>query len=275
MGTTLHGDCGGVLTAGMSNRSQQIADLLTKAILAQRLAPGTKLGERELSEIFSVSRIVVRQALIRLADGGLVTIERHRGAFVARPSLQEALEIYDTLTLIEQGIAAQLAERLGPSGWAELRQHVGRQRQAVEAGNDALADQLGQDFHGLLVRLVQNRIAFDIHAQLTRRAMLLRSLCGSRFDYCSLLEEHQRIVDLLEKGKVRPACDLIDTHYRHVVRGYLLEEVERERLTPRDALAPYLLNGTVAHSVGETDAPDTTAPVVRFPGGRAKSRRKA
>ena len=42
----------------MSNRSQVIADVLTKAILEHRLVPGAKLGERELGEIFEVSRIV-------------------------------------------------------------------------------------------------------------------------------------------------------------------------------------------------------------------------
>ncbi|RUX44695.1 GntR family transcriptional regulator, partial [Mesorhizobium sp. M7A.F.Ca.CA.002.09.1.1] len=105
----------------MSSRSQTIADTLTRAIIDHRLVPGCKLGERELAEIFDVSRIVVRQALIRLADDGLGQIERNRGAFVARPSMQEAMEIYDALTLVEQGVAAQLSDRLGPAGWAELR----------------------------------------------------------------------------------------------------------------------------------------------------------
>ena len=49
---------------------------------------------------------------------GLAQIERHRGAFVARPSMQDAMEIYDALTLVEQGVAAQLSDRLGPAGWA-------------------------------------------------------------------------------------------------------------------------------------------------------------
>lgn len=97
----------------MSSRSQAIADILTRAIIDHRLVPGCKLGERELAEIFEVSRIVIRQALIRLAYDGLAQIERNRGAFVARPSMQEAMEIYDALTLVEQGVAAQLCDRLG------------------------------------------------------------------------------------------------------------------------------------------------------------------
>lgn len=238
----------------MSNRSQEIAASLTKAILAHRLVPGAKLGERELAEIFEISRIVVRQSLIRLAEDGLVSVERNRGAFVARPSLQEALDVYETLTLLEQGIAAHLADRLGAAGWAELRQHVERQRQAVETGNDGLADQLGQDFHSLFIRLGRNRVIQDIHAQLVRRATLLRSLFHSDFDYDVLLDEHAKVVDLLEKGRVKQAQDLIDSHHRLVVRSYALDAPMHQELSLREALEPYL--GTVpdaAHAAGDVN----------------------
>ncbi|MBZ9775763.1 GntR family transcriptional regulator [Mesorhizobium sp. CO1-1-8] len=224
----------------MSGRSQTIAETLTRAIIDHRLVPGCKLGERELAEIFDVSRIVVRQALIRLADDGLAQIERNRGAFVARPSMQEALEIYDALTLVEQGVAAQLSDRLGPAGWAELRHHVERQRQAVAAGNDALADVLGQEFHTVFVRLSRNKVMQEIHAQLVRRTTLLRSLITADFDYCNLLDDHSRVVDLLEKGRLKQAMDLIDTHHRAVVRGYIMDREVFPEMTPAEALAPYL-----------------------------------
>jgi len=247
----------------MSSRSQSIADMLTRAIIEHRLVPGCKLGERELSEIFEVSRIVVRQALIRLADDGLAQIERNRGAFVAKPSIQEAIEIYDALTLVEQGVAAQLCDRLGPAGWAELRQHVERQRQAYASGNHALADVLGQEFHTIFLRLSRNRVMQEIHAQLVRRTNLLRSLITADFDYCNLLDDHSRLVDLLEKGRLRQAMDLIDSHHRAVVRGYIMDRQVFPELTPAEALAPYL---------GKEDA--SPPPASRSPTQPAKTAKK-
>jgi DNA-binding GntR family transcriptional regulator len=224
----------------MSSRSQTIADTLTRAIVDHRLVPGCKLGERELAEIFGVSRIVVRQALIRLADDGLVQAARNRGAFVARPSIQDALELYDALTLVERGVAAQLSDRLGPAGWAELHHHIDRQRQAVATGNNALADQLGQDFHTLFVRLSRNKVMQEMHAQLIRRTTLLRSLITADFDYCSLLDDHARLIDLLERHRLKQAMELIDTHHRSVVRGYIMDRQVFPELTPREAIEPYL-----------------------------------
>ena len=113
-----------------------------------------------------------------------------------------------------------------------MRQHIERQRQAVDIGNDALADLLGQEFHTLFVRLSRNKVMQDIHAQLIRRTTLLRSLITANFDYCNLLDDHSRIIDLLEKGRLKQAMDLIDTHHRAVVRGYIMDRAVFPELTP-------------------------------------------
>jgi hypothetical protein len=124
---------------------------------------------------------------------------------------------------------------------------VERQRQAVANGNDALADVLGQEYHTVFVRLSRNKVMQDIHAQLVRRTTLLRSLITADFDYCNLLDDHSKLIDLLEKGRLKQAMELIDTHHRSVVRGYIMDRQVFPEMTPREALAPYLegnVNGT-------------------------------
>jgi len=74
--------------------STAISQALSLAIHEHRIAPGTKLGEDELGEIYGVSRTVVRAALQSLSHIQLVEIRRNRGAFVARPSLKEAREVF-------------------------------------------------------------------------------------------------------------------------------------------------------------------------------------
>lgn len=208
----------------MSSRSTQIAEAVTRAILARRLWPGHKLGERELGEVFEVSRPVVRQALMRLADQGLVETHLNRGAFVARPSHREAMEIYDALTLIEQGVVALLHHRHGAAAGEELRAHVALQGEAVREADHARADALGQEFHSLLVAQTRNRVLAETHAGLQRRATLLRSLYPSDFNYDALLDEHARIVELLCAGRVGELQALIAEHNRSVVLAYALDE---------------------------------------------------
>ena len=66
----------------------QIYDHVLTAIVEHDLAPGTKLPEDTLADTFGVSRTRVRKVLQQLAHEGMVQLERHRGATVARPSVE-------------------------------------------------------------------------------------------------------------------------------------------------------------------------------------------
>ena len=59
-------------------KPEHIADRIVDAILAQKLAPGARLGEQQLADLFSVSRTIVREALSRLAARGMVEVNSRR-----------------------------------------------------------------------------------------------------------------------------------------------------------------------------------------------------
>ena len=61
-----------------------VYDGIHRAILEQRLPPGTKLGEESLSSLFDVSRARVRRILLRLAHDKSVKLRPNRGAYVAQ-----------------------------------------------------------------------------------------------------------------------------------------------------------------------------------------------
>lgn len=64
-------------------------DHFASMIEAQTLAPGSKLPpERTLAEEFEISRVTVRQALIRMEAEGLIFREERRGWFVSPPRIR-------------------------------------------------------------------------------------------------------------------------------------------------------------------------------------------
>jgi len=78
-----------------------IAELLAADLRRQILdgdpAAGERLRERELVERYGVARHTLRAALRQLAGEGLVRIEPHRGASVARLGPAEVTGLYGAI----------------------------------------------------------------------------------------------------------------------------------------------------------------------------------
>src|SRR5579862_9612569 len=87
---------------------EAIAERIRTAILEHRLAPGAKLTEAQLCEVFGVKRGPIRQALAQLATDHLVDLEPNRGAFVASPSLQEVHEVFEMRRIIELAVVEKI-----------------------------------------------------------------------------------------------------------------------------------------------------------------------
>jgi len=85
----------------------QVLDELREAIISGRLAPRTRLIERELIGMLGVSRTVVREALRQLQSEGLVAEDAKKGMAVRELTAVEAAHLYAIRALLE-GLAARL-----------------------------------------------------------------------------------------------------------------------------------------------------------------------
>ena len=79
----------------------RVADELREAILRGVYPPGTRLRQEELAGQYGASRVPVREALRLLESEGLVTTVANAGAWIARLSLQECVELYQVRERIE------------------------------------------------------------------------------------------------------------------------------------------------------------------------------
>jgi DNA-binding GntR family transcriptional regulator len=79
----------------------RVADELREAILHGAYPPGTRLRQEELAAQYGASRVPVREALRMLEAEGLVTTVANTGAWIARLSLDECVELYQVRERIE------------------------------------------------------------------------------------------------------------------------------------------------------------------------------
>src|ERR1700732_2232595 len=97
-------------------RAEELRLQLADEIVRGALAPGAPLDETEIARRFNVSRTPVREALRQLVASGLVDARAHRGAVVARPSMERLSGMFEAMAELEALCAGLAAERMLPSG---------------------------------------------------------------------------------------------------------------------------------------------------------------
>jgi DNA-binding GntR family transcriptional regulator len=195
---------------------EDIANRIVNAISNHNLPPGTKLGELQLGAVFGVSRTRIRQVLFRLATAKVITISLNRGAFVARPTPQEAREVFDARRVIEPAIIAQLAKAITPFHLARLREHLGAENSARAAGDYRALVRLTGIFHVLIAELAGNTVLADMLRALVARSSLIIALYPSPNPATCPPDEHGALIDALAKHDAARATNLMRRHLVHV-----------------------------------------------------------
>src|SRR6478735_8876902 len=130
-----------------------IYERIYRAILDNRLKPGTKLVEERLAEIFEVSRPRIREVLSRLAHEQVVELFPQRGAYVAKPSIEQAQDVFEARRLIEPAVLRRLIETLTPDKVERLRAHHELEEDARRRDDKRAIVRLSGQFHALLAEL--------------------------------------------------------------------------------------------------------------------------
>ncbi|MEM6383928.1 MAG: GntR family transcriptional regulator [Pseudomonadota bacterium] len=195
-----------------ADRSLEIVEGLRQAILEHRLKPGAKLSEDEVGEVYGVSRTVVRAALQSLAHSELVSIEKNRGAFVARPSVQEAREVFEARALIEPKVANMAAGRMSPRHLNRLIKHIEIEHAANAKGDKGHALALSGEFHLEIARIAGHRLYTQFVETLISRSSLIIALYWKRPDTTCESHSHEALLSAFERGDGQNAENIMRSH---------------------------------------------------------------
>lgn len=193
-------------------RALDICVQLQTAILEHRLRPAMKLSEDEVGEIFGASRTVVRAALHALAHSGLVTMERNRGAFVSRPTIKEANEVFEARALIEPRVARMAADRVEDRHIAKLEAHMDAEHQALETGDKGRALSLSGLFHIAVADIAGQQVFGTIIQSLISRSSLIIALYWRRPDTTCESPSHHALLDAFRTKDGQAAEEIMKSH---------------------------------------------------------------
>lgn len=203
---------------------ERVFNAVLDAIMDHRLAPGTKLGERELAELLGASRGAVRAALAKLGHSLLVELRPNRGAVIANPTAAETRDLFEARRVIESAVVQRLARSLTPKQLAELRSFVADEQKAYDRGERKVAQRLSIRFHKLLSELAGNaELDRFMEHLICRTPLLTLAYKGPQLAYCGA-GEHREVFDALAKRDPALAVKRMSAHLTSLESQLRVEE---------------------------------------------------
>jgi DNA-binding GntR family transcriptional regulator len=191
---------------------------LRAAILRSEYAPRQRLIETELTEQYETSRFVLRNALARLANEGLVELQPNRGARVREISVHEAIEITEIRRAVEGLVAARAADRITDAEAGELRRLGESMSEAVRGADMLRYSELNARLHSQVRSIAQHtsaiRIIEQLNSQMVRHQFRL-SLVPGRPSVS--LPEHLAIIEAICSRDPARAEEAVCAHLTSVL----------------------------------------------------------
>lgn len=205
----------------------QVLERLREAILALELVPGTVLGRQALAEQFGVSQTPVREALLRLAEEGLVDVFPQHATLVSRIDLRAARQAHFLRRSIELELVRELALRR-PEGLVEaLRRQLGLQQALAAAqqyGEFVAAD---RQFHQLLYAAADMAALVELVGRVSGHVDRLRRLhLPTAGKTASILRDHHAIVEAIAAGDAVAAQEALRAHLSGTLSA--VEEIRQQ-----------------------------------------------
>jgi GntR family transcriptional regulator, transcriptional repressor for pyruvate dehydrogenase complex len=222
---------------------ERVAAVIARQIGEGRYRPGAKLPpESRLSEVFGVSRSVVREAISRLKTEGLLDSRQGKGVMVLGPaartafrmggidrlSPQELAQFYEMRSVIESETAALAACRRNSTDLKRLHDSLTRMAQAVEEGTDGTGPDV--EFHRIIAEASGNRYLKDLMEFLnTRAGQVIRTARehSSRSPKlpAHVQQEHEDIFQAIAAGDAEAARRISRRHLQNAARRLGIQKI--------------------------------------------------
>jgi DNA-binding GntR family transcriptional regulator len=196
----------------------EILSRLRDFIVEGNIADGARIPERQLCDLFGVSRTPLREALKVLASEGLVDLLPNRGARVRQLSASDVTELFDVMGGLE-ALAGRLAcEQITDVEFAEIeRLH-----------HEMYSAYLKRDMHGYfrsnqlihqhIVAVARNSALSATYASFADRIRRVRysaNLASKRDRWAEAMREHEGILDALGRRDGRELSEILFRHLRN------------------------------------------------------------
>ena len=166
---------------------------------------------------------MVRKVLQKLAHDHIVQLRPNKGAIVAVPTREETQQIFEARRALEAAIVRLVAERATPANLKALRQQLRDEHQAMHRFDQPAWARLASAYHLRLAELSGNPILQRYLVEIVSRCSLIVAVHQPPGNAACEHDEHERIVECIERGDADEAVRLMDEHLMDLERHLMLD----------------------------------------------------
>ncbi|HQR97446.1 MULTISPECIES: GntR family transcriptional regulator [unclassified Polaromonas] len=177
---------------------EQVAHRLRQMLVENRIPPGAKLNERELSEVLKVSRTPLREAIKMLAAEGLVELLPNRGAIAVELSEADVLNTFEVMSSLEAQSGELAAERITAAELAEIKAMHYEMLAAYTRRDLPAYYRLNAAIHGAINAAAKNPVLTATYKQVNARLQALRFRSNQDGEkWSAAVREHEQMIEAL------------------------------------------------------------------------------
>jgi len=198
----------------MPKARPDVYSALREAISNGALRANEPLREERVAHALGVSRTPVREALIRLLAEGLIQSDGSGGVRVADVTAEDLDEVFTLREVLEPLALRYAAREHDKRSVRELRQIINASHEALRQDDVEQLLDLNTQFHAALNAMAAPRRLRSFIDQLRVQSRRFRVMAlYDQEERRQSVEEHARLVDLVEQGDADAAVELLMTHF--------------------------------------------------------------
>ncbi len=198
-----------------SNRNliiDQVLASLEKAIIEGKIRPGERLSEVKLANQLGVSRVPVREALIRLEELQLVR-KNLRGREVVRISTQDFEDLFEIKVLIEMYMAGKGCQNSSPLLLKRLNKLIERMEGCLRPLDYQKLRAINHQFHNLLVESGRNKKLYELYLNVVKQVRWTSHVSLAQAGRPEISnQEHRKMGKAFGEGDCETVKRLIQEH---------------------------------------------------------------
>ena len=186
---------------------------IKESVLTNKLMPGESLSTDLLADSLGISHTPIREAVVRLADEGILDYEPNKKLRVSKITEKDVKQVYEVRRLLEVHVAKSIKGHLEKNPkLVERLQHLRKKTENLCQKNarPSSYSQVDLELNEILLCLIQNTILKELFNLVGDRALRIRTFVeatvksrpNGSYNLNASAQEHLRLIKALQKGDI-------------------------------------------------------------------------